>query len=669
MNRRTAIAAGLAVVLALAGAVGYSLRTRPAVPTSAASSGRSPNPAAEVDEIVRASRKSPPVIVLGLDGADWPLLQQFIADGAMPNLAKLAAEGAVSAPDTLHPPLSPLLWTSMLTGVSPLNHGILDFIRLDPSDGRKEPITTDERRAPAIWNMASQGGRSVAVFGLWATYPAESVRGLMVSDRLFTFLFDEERPPAGVVFPAAEESWARSVVKSAEQSIDLPMLKTYLPWLTDADYRKALAATDVYGFPPAALRRTLIETRVYDQLARGWLSRHTSDLTVVYFQGTDVIGHTFAPFAPPKLPAIAEDDYRRYSSVPRTYFAEIDRLLGTYRTLAEQTGARLVVVSDHGFVWGEGRPTTISSYAHATAAKWHRKQGVGILWGPGIAARDARSETASVIQVTPTLLAMLGLPPLRDAVGQPLPGTPVFDAQPVDYARHFTPPRPPPASAQPRAIDEDALARLRALGYIGASDSAAGRRVAPTRSAGSYNNEGLLLQNEGRLPEARTAFENALIVDPNMTSAMWNLSDLLFQGAADLDRSDLLLVRAFAMGLPDGKRLLIGRAIGYQRSQQTARSVKLLDSAIRAKPEEPDAWLFRGRYMVDTGDCARAVSDIEKAVRLAPANPAAHASLGLARLCAGDREGALRDLRRSLQIDPSQPTVRDYIRKLEREPR
>src|SRR5438552_3978401 len=85
------------------------------------------------------------------------------------------------------PPLSPLVWTTMMTGVSPLQHQILDFTRFNPFTHEKEPITSDERRAPAIWNMLAYGGKECAQFGLWATYAAEPVQAINVSDRLFTF--------------------------------------------------------------------------------------------------------------------------------------------------------------------------------------------------------------------------------------------------------------------------------------------------------------------------------------------------------------------------------------------------------------------------------------------------------------------------------------------------
>src|SRR6476660_8191887 len=102
----------------------------------------------------------------------------------MPTRAKLMAEGSSGTVQTTHPPLSPLVWTTMMTGVSPLEHRILDFTRFNPVTRAREPITSDERAVPAIWNMASARGKKVGVFGLWATDPPEAINGTIVSDRM-----------------------------------------------------------------------------------------------------------------------------------------------------------------------------------------------------------------------------------------------------------------------------------------------------------------------------------------------------------------------------------------------------------------------------------------------------------------------------------------------------
>jgi tetratricopeptide (TPR) repeat protein len=659
MKRALVLATVVAVVAAAA--VVWRISRRP---DGAPAPRPSASAAVSTADIVAATVPGRRVIFIGLDGADWTLLRQYGAAGVMPTFAKLAGSGATGTLQTLHPPLSPLIWTTMLTGVSPLEHRILDFLRVNPVTGQREPITSDERKTPAIWNMATAGGKRVAVLGFWATYPAEAVNGLMVSDRLFTFLYGEADPPPGVVFPSSAEGWARDTLKRVEQGVGFEALKRDVPSLTEAEFQQAAASSDPYAHPISALRRILIETRVYDTLAREWFARERPDVTAIYIQGTDSIGHVFAPYAPPRQPSIPPADFARYSAVPERYFAEVDRMLAEYVKLAQQTNSVLVLASDHGFRWNEGRPTELSSVANATAARWHTDEGIYLMWRPD-AIVNSEPVHGSVAQVCATLLALAGLPPGKDLQGPVLTAaSPAPAREPVDYRARYTPAAtvaPGTASAENK-MDEETIAKLRALGYIGASEGGGGRPMG-TRTAGSFNNEGLLLKQQGKITDAIEAFENGLTVDPNLASAAWNLSDLLFAQNQSLDKSDTLLVRAFANGLPEGTKFLVGRAIGYQRSGQLDRSLRLLDQAARAKPDELDVWLFRGRYRVEANDCRGAVNDFQQATRLRPDNAGAYASLGIAQMCVGDAASARASFERSLALDPNQPKVREYLRR------
>src|SRR5262249_61524349 len=125
-----------------------------------------------------------------------------------------------------------------MTGVSPIEHGILDFAQFDPTTGAKEPITSSLRRVPAIWNMASSQGKRVGVVGLWATYPAEQINGTIVSDRLFTFLFNQEAPPAGGVSPPDPDARAPDAPKRAAHQNRETAPKAGLPWLTHSEDRR-----------------------------------------------------------------------------------------------------------------------------------------------------------------------------------------------------------------------------------------------------------------------------------------------------------------------------------------------------------------------------------------------------------------------------------------------
>ena len=214
-------------------------------------------------------------------------------------------------------------------------------------------------------------------------------------------------------------------------------------------------------------------------------------------------------------------------------------------------------------------------------------------------------------------------------------------------------------AANQSRVDEETVAKLKALGYIGGAEATG--RAAGTRTAGSLNNEGLLLKQAGKTNEAIDAFDHAITVDPNLASALWNLSDLLFaQNVARQVRRAagprLCARSARRAQVPDRTR----HRLSTQRTGRSQR--RLLNQAAAAKADDPEVLLFIGRYKVEAGDCGGAVVNMRRATELAPGNASAFASLGLAQTCVGDRGGAQKSFRRSLELDPNQPKLRQYLK-------
>jgi hypothetical protein len=122
------------------------------------------------------------VIVIGVDGADPEVLDTFMAEGKLPHFATLRRDGAYGHLRSSKPMLSPILWTTIATGRAPADHGIGHFVAVNPKTGEQLPVTSQMRRVRAIWNILSDAGRRVGVVGWWATWPAETVNGFIVSD-------------------------------------------------------------------------------------------------------------------------------------------------------------------------------------------------------------------------------------------------------------------------------------------------------------------------------------------------------------------------------------------------------------------------------------------------------------------------------------------------------
>ena len=92
------------------------------------------------------------VFVLGIDGLDPRLLQQYMDEGVLPNFQALAEEGDFRPLTTTMPPLSPVAWSTFITGMDPAGHGIFDFIHRDPAT--YTPEFSIARTTPAGWALS-----------------------------------------------------------------------------------------------------------------------------------------------------------------------------------------------------------------------------------------------------------------------------------------------------------------------------------------------------------------------------------------------------------------------------------------------------------------------------------------------------------------------------------
>ncbi len=121
------------------------------------------------------------LLVIGIDSADWRLLNPMMDEGRLPNLKAFMAQSNHGRMKTFFPlEKSPLLWASIVTGVKPEVHGIQNFVK---GSGQK-PVTGSSWYAPALWDMIGAAGMSTAVAGMWTTYPARPIDGVMVRDYL-----------------------------------------------------------------------------------------------------------------------------------------------------------------------------------------------------------------------------------------------------------------------------------------------------------------------------------------------------------------------------------------------------------------------------------------------------------------------------------------------------
>jgi Tfp pilus assembly protein PilF len=486
------------------------------------------------------------VLVVGWDGADWLMARPLMEQGRLPNLAKLVRGGVSGELRSQSPLLSPLIWTTIATGKTVAEHGIADFLVNDPDTGTPVPISSRSRKVHALWTLLPAFNMSTDVVAWWATWPAEQVQGTMVTDRVAYQLFQykEQGAAAGKVYPPTAWPGIEESLVSAEDVGWEEMSRFVDVSRQELDERwSSLPPERRQEDPVNHLRKILATTRSYQDIALSLLDQQ-ADLTMVYLEGTDTVGHLFARYLPPRLPEVSEEDVRKFGHALPSFYEWADELLGELLAKVDDD-TLILLMSDHGFFTGEARPASDPSDFTAGAPQWHRLY--GILAGDGPGVQHGELEGATIFDITPTILAALGLPVPEDMDGKVLeqflppaardaasPGAP----QGQRLATYEVLPRSRPA--QVRASEEsnrERLAELAALGYISQATvdthtrgdgaepgSANGVEAAGSAAASAQNSDGADLQGlateaynlgtiahrAGRLDEAERHYRTAI---------------------------------------------------------------------------------------------------------------------------------------------------------------
>ena len=624
------------------------------------------------------------VLIFGVDGADWLILDAMRERGELPNFDRLILEGSHGLLRSLEPILSPLIWTSMATGKTPDKHGILDFVVKDPSTGNQVPISSRMRRVEAVWNMAGAFDRKVAFIGWLATWPAEPVKGIMVTDRLsYQSALLQEESRHGLCSPPSYIAVAESVAALAEQ-VAPEAIRAFID-VTPEELEDARAASFDPSNPINNFRLIYITSETYRRLAVDILTKERPDLMAVYFEEVDSVGHLFMPYSPPRMPGVTEEEMLRFGGAVQASYRHMDRALGELMAAAGDEYC-IIVVSDHGFKSGDSRPRHDPS-PREHAAEWHRLHGVMIMWGPHI-KRGFRLEGASVLDVTPTVLALMGLPVARDMDGRPL--TEAFNevflsGHPVDEIESY---EPLLAEARGRRqagpaespVDEEMLEKLRALGYLGPATQESevpdddlgqpdageeGRRrgvgeassgLEPEagdqeRLASWHSNRGVALLREGRYREAEAEFREAASKNPSSPTVHNNLG----LAAMELGRAkdaEASFRRALQLD-PNYVNAHINLAVLYDRARRDSLAITEYRKAMELEPSKASIHSSMGNFYATRGHFRQALPFMQKAVELEPYSAKLLRDLGAVSWSLGDMKGAAEHFGKAVALEPS----------------
>jgi hypothetical protein len=396
------------------------------------------------------------VRVIAIDGLDPTVFGELRTSNQVPFLSAIlgSASASLNLPAAEADRRDPArAWTTVATGQPVERHGVYGLetrrvagvqgrVPLERTAARVVSAATDllrlttpsvasgtERQEKTFWEVASEAGLRTVVVNWWATWPAPTGSGIVISDRA-TLRLERGGTPDAEIAPAdtydrLHQRW--------------PAIKAQA---TDAAGRALASANTPQDLRPL-LQRSLELDADQIALASEVAGDHT-DLIAIYLPGLDIAQHALLNAADGQS-ASASALSARLQAI-RDYYVALDRLLAL--TTVPSPSEVLFVVTAPGRVAGGGE---------------------GRLGARGTIVRDGATIQGSVTDVSPTILYALGVPASRETAGSPLLGlfSDTFTTRyPIRHVPTYGRPSNRPTERQGQPLDQEMIDRLRSLGYV-----------------------------------------------------------------------------------------------------------------------------------------------------------------------------------------------------------
>lgn len=257
------------------------------------------------------------VIIIGLDGGPFPLIQKWIKSGDLPNLAELVSRGSFGILRSTIPVHSPTAWTSFITGLNPGKHGVYDFVRREPNSYRLRVTRSNQIAGASLWHLLNANGYKVGIMNVPMTYPPEEVNGFLISGLGTPDYTTYTYPP------------------SLCQELNL------------AGYR----VNKKFFYDPERIDEWLDDLHQVSEL-RGKIAcqlirEKPWDFFMVVFRNTDEICHFFWRHMDPTHPEHDPEAPDKYKSAILDLYHRVDHWVGEIRNAADDD-TNIIVMSDHG---------------------------------------------------------------------------------------------------------------------------------------------------------------------------------------------------------------------------------------------------------------------------------------------------------------------------------
>ncbi len=317
------------------------------------------------------SQRKEKVLVIGLDGVTFDLIEPWVAQGKLPNLKSLMQKGAWGRLKSTQPAHSAPAWTSCVTGVNPGKHGITSFFHWDAENLHFFPVNARDIRYPPLWKVLNAHGQKVGILNLPVGYPPPELNGYAVS---------------GMMAPNLETACYPASLK--DELLDVA-----------PDYE---IEAPIHPNRKATLDGIYCQIEARETAAHYLREHYPTDFTMVIFTGSDRLQHFYWADMDRQHPAHKQVADQGLGNAIELGYQKLDQAVGRLleRSVEDTT---VIVLSDHGF---------LPIYRRFFVNLWLKEQGLLAL----------KTQRLAVIETFKRWIFRLGLRRFASKVKQRLPG-------------------------------------------------------------------------------------------------------------------------------------------------------------------------------------------------------------------------------------------------------
>jgi predicted AlkP superfamily phosphohydrolase/phosphomutase len=272
-------------------------------------------------------KESSKIMIIGIDGATFKVVDYLIGQGRLPNLKRMLKEGVRAPLISTIQPLSHTAWVSFYTGKNPGKHGISDVVRRRESSYGFQPVSGSSVLHEPLWSVFSRHGKRVCVYNVPMSYPPRPVNGIMISG------MDTPSTESPFTYPASLKE--EILKKFPHYTIDVPLdafVSTHHP-------------QPIKNRIKESHENLTLQVEIIDYL----LSKEEWDLFIGIITVTDRLQHLLWKYAEKKINGeeMTEDEELYAEGILGAY-VHVDKAIGHF---VERYGAgrKIMIMSDHGF--------------------------------------------------------------------------------------------------------------------------------------------------------------------------------------------------------------------------------------------------------------------------------------------------------------------------------